>query len=225
MVSGWTAELSEGPMQRATTSVKLTKRIVDNADKDRGRHCLWDTELKGFGVQVEPTNTKTYIVRYRPKGLGRSGPRRFFKLGRHGDLTPDEAREQAKIVLGKVANGEDPAVSLKLERAALAESRHTLTFSKLSALFMCEHAEILRKASTASLYEILLRKHIEPRLGAALAHNLTRADVTALHLSMKTNQITANRVLSLISTVYSFAVRRDLLPEGVNPARGIEKYR
>ena len=211
-------------MTKVATSVRLTKRVVDSVDPSRGRHCLWDAELKGFGLQVEPTKTMTYIVRYRPKGLGRSGPRRFFKLGRHGDLTPEQARAQAKIILGRVANGEDPAADLKAARKAGARVQR-MTFSQLSALFLNEHAGVMSKAATASLYEILLRKHILPILGDCVAEELTRSEIAALHLAMRSNQITANRVVSLISTVYSFAARRSLVPESFNPARGVEKYR
>lgn len=57
---------------------RLTKRIVDQADGNRGRHYLWDGELRGFGLQVEKSGTKTYFVRYRPKGEGRDGVRRFY---------------------------------------------------------------------------------------------------------------------------------------------------
>ena len=87
-----------GDGMRRDADIKLTKRVIDQASSDR-RHYLWDCELRGFGIQIEMSGTKTYFVRYRPKGLGRNGPRRFFKLGRHGDLTPDEAREQAKATL------------------------------------------------------------------------------------------------------------------------------
>ena len=83
----------------------------------RGRHYLWDSELRGFGLSVEVSGTKTYFVRYRPKGQGRNGRRRFFKLGRHGDITPDQARDLAKGILGQVASGQDPAVELKADRA------------------------------------------------------------------------------------------------------------
>jgi len=90
-------------MGGATGRLKLTKRVIDQADMTKGRHFLWDSELRGFGISIEPTGTKTYFVRYRPKGHGRDGARRFYKLGRHGDITPDEARQQAKAILGQVA--------------------------------------------------------------------------------------------------------------------------
>ena len=124
---------------RRDAAVKLTKRVIDQASGDRARHYLWDSELRGFGVQVEQSGTKTYFVRYRPRGLGRNGPRRFFKLGRHGDLTPDEAREQAKKVLGAVADGQDPAVERSVERQTAASRREAMTFQDLSELFLMEH--------------------------------------------------------------------------------------
>ena len=124
---------------RRDAAVKLTKRVIDQASGDRGRHYLWDSELRGFGVQVEQSGTKTYFVRYRPRGLGRNGPRRFFKLGRHGDLTPDEARDQAKKVLGAVADGQDPAVERSVERQTAASRREAMTFQVLSELFLKGH--------------------------------------------------------------------------------------
>ena len=53
---------------------------------------VWDTELKGCALRVSESGTKSYVLRYRPRGTGRAGPRRFMALGRHGVLTPDEAR-------------------------------------------------------------------------------------------------------------------------------------
>jgi hypothetical protein len=58
------------------TSAKLTKRTVDSAVPRQGRYILWDTELKGFALRVAESGTKTYILRYRPRGTGRAGPRR-----------------------------------------------------------------------------------------------------------------------------------------------------
>jgi hypothetical protein len=93
----------------AESCVKLTNRTVDSAAAKPGRYTLWDTELKGFALRVAESGTKRYILRYRPRGAGRAGPRRFMVLGRHGAITPDEARGQAKAILGAVAAGQDPA--------------------------------------------------------------------------------------------------------------------
>ena len=70
--------------------------------------CLWDSELRGFGVKMTPAGTRTYLVQYRVGG--RRGRTRRVTIGQHGSpWTPDKAREQAKRILGQVANKEDPA--------------------------------------------------------------------------------------------------------------------
>src|SRR3954452_6575192 len=82
------------------TSVRLTKRAVEQALPKSARYILWDSDLPGFGVRVEVSGTKTYLVRYRPKGLGSAAPKRFVSLGRHGPVTAEQARAQALSILG-----------------------------------------------------------------------------------------------------------------------------
>ena len=66
------------------SSVKLTKRAIDAAPAGAARRIIWDTELRGFGVRIETSGTKTFLIRYRPKGNGRNGPKRFVTIGRYG---------------------------------------------------------------------------------------------------------------------------------------------
>lgn len=204
---------------------RLTKRIVDQADETRGRHYLWDRDVRGFGLQVEASGTKTYIIRYRPKGLGRDGPRRFIKLGRHGDLTAEQAREQAKIILGQVAMGRDPALERRLEREAEANKRASSSFAEGVERFMVDHATLKRKPTTAAYYRSLLCKYAVVQLGKRPADQITRNEIMELHRSLAGTPQTANRLVAVISSLYSFAAKRGLVPEGFNPARGIEKYR
>src|SRR5260370_23744363 len=114
------------------SSAKLTKRTVDAATPRPGRYIVWDTELKGFALRVAASGTKTYILRYRPRGTGRAGPRRFMVLGRHGVMTPDEARAQAKTILGAVAAGKDPPPTSGRRRIRRCRSRTSLNFSSAS---------------------------------------------------------------------------------------------
>ena len=58
---------------------RSTKRAVDDAAPRSERFIVWDVELKGFGRRVEPSGAKTFLVRYRPMGAGRSGAKRFMK--------------------------------------------------------------------------------------------------------------------------------------------------
>jgi hypothetical protein len=86
---------------------RITKRTVDSlrpTDKDS---YVWDLELAGFGVKITPTGRKVYLVQYRIGG--RKGRCRRVTIGPHGPLTPDQARAEARRLLGAVAVGQDPA--------------------------------------------------------------------------------------------------------------------
>ena len=92
---------------------KITKRIVDAAESDSKDFCIWDTEIKGFGLKVTPKGRKVYLAQYRVKGTARL---RKYTIGAHGSpWTPDKAREEAKSILGLVADGEDPAEKKAIE--------------------------------------------------------------------------------------------------------------
>ncbi len=42
--------------------LKLSKRTIDAAKPSESRYVLWDTELKGFGVRVESSGLKSFLV-------------------------------------------------------------------------------------------------------------------------------------------------------------------
>ena len=81
---------------------KLTARTVQAAKPGKGRFFVWDTELKGFGLAVHPSGQKSYVVRY----VSRTGRDRRLVLGRHGVLTPAEARKLAKQHLGSISGSQ-----------------------------------------------------------------------------------------------------------------------
>lgn len=61
-------------------------------------------ELRGFGVKVIASGLKTFVVQYR-NAQGRS---RRIMIGRYGVVTVEQARREAKTVLGQIARGVDP---------------------------------------------------------------------------------------------------------------------
>ena len=97
------------------TNPKLTKRVVDAAEPSAKRKTMWDGELRGFGLRIEPGGHKTFVVRYRAGG-GRSGVLRQTTLGRYGVVTLDEARTNARKLLGAAAAGGDPIGERKRAR-------------------------------------------------------------------------------------------------------------
>jgi integrase len=95
----------------ALSKLKLTDGVVARAVLSPGKNeaVLWDAEVGGFGLRIRPGGC-TWIVSYRPVGAGRSANMRRLKLGTPATIpTAAEARKLARITLGKVAAGGDPA--------------------------------------------------------------------------------------------------------------------
>jgi len=96
---------------------KLTKTAIDKIERNppaTGYKLHWD-ELRGFGVRVTADARLSYVVQGRVKGkelrytLGTGGTR--------GHLTVEQARDKAKSILGKMADGIDPREAKRAEKA------------------------------------------------------------------------------------------------------------
>jgi integrase len=195
---------------------RITKRVVDGLKPQAREFAIWDSKLPGFGVRVRPSGAMSYVVVYRA-GAGRGAPVRRFTIANVGKITPEAARGRAKAILGAVAHGRDPAGEKAVERGAL-------TISELADRFMAEHVEQKCKRETALFYRHLLDKVIRPEVGATKADKLTRAQVAKLHGSLRATPFQANRVLAVIGSMYAFAGRSGIVPEGTNPSRRIDKF-
>src|SRR6185437_9109748 len=53
---------SASPPSHNLPGQTLTKRTVDVTEKRGVRYCIWDSALPGFGLRVETSGTKTFIV-------------------------------------------------------------------------------------------------------------------------------------------------------------------
>jgi integrase len=232
-------------MVKAIRTAKLTKRAVDAApvDKDR-RYILWDEDLAGFGLRVEPSGRKTFVARYRTEG-GRSGVLRQESIGRFGTLTPDEARVRAKKTLGAAAGGSDPVGERKAAR------QKGITVAEVCDWYLEEAGagRILGrkgrpiKASTLATDRNRIDAHVRPLLGVKPVQSLEvkdieqmQADVTAGKTAVKPVKRgkrkrggvvrggagTAGRTLGMLRTIFEHAVRRGMIAS--NPAKGARKF-
>jgi Arm DNA-binding domain len=193
---------------------RISKRSVDAlacpAGKDR--EFLWDDGLSGFGAAAFPTGKKVYVCQYRQDGRSRRS-----NIGEHGRLTPDEARSEAKKLLGIVEGGSDPIAERKKERGVR-------TVAAVAEDFMNLHVATKRKDRTGGEYKRILKSRILPTLGSRRIMEVHRADVARLHAALATTPYEANRTLALISAIWTWAARRDEVGAELNPCMGIERY-
>jgi integrase len=137
-------------------------------------------------------------------------------IGEHGRLTPDEARSEAKKLLGAVEKGADPIA----ERRAASGVR---TFREVAEEFMRRHVASKRKARTHYEYELLLKVHIFPKLGSRHITDVRRVDVARLHSGLSDRPFVANRCLALVSSIWNWAARGEEVQFAGNPAKGIDR--
>jgi integrase len=196
---------------------KVTKRAVDalKPGPDGKEAVIWDTEVKGFGVRVQRGGTKSYIVHYRV-GTGRGAPIRKVTIGQHGSpWTPETARREAKRMLGR-GESDDPADRLARRKAP--------TMAELAERFLVEHAEAKCKSRTAAEYRWLVKRDILPVFAKRKVADISRDDIGKFHHGLRRTPYHANRVLAVLSKMFSLAERWRLRPDGSNPCRHIERF-
>lgn len=91
---------------------KLTKSFVDSLPSpESGQTFYRDSELKGFGLRVG-SNTRVYFAESK---INNKTVR--VTIGHHGIFTAEQARNEAKNVLGMIARGINPNDINKAEKA------------------------------------------------------------------------------------------------------------
>ncbi len=193
---------------------KLTVKSVEGIKPGPADVILWDTDLAGFGCKVTPKGKRSYFLYYRTK----EGQQRRPAIGVHGPLKPEAAREIAKRWLAEVAQGRDPSLTRTLDRGAP-------TVKELCARYLAEHAETRKKATSLRNDRRLIEAHVLPVLGSKKVAAITRAEIAALHHSLRKTPYEANRMLAVVSKMFGLAERWGLRPDASNPAKNIDRYR
>ncbi|AJY48166.1 tyrosine-type recombinase/integrase [Martelella endophytica] len=194
--------------------VKLTKRVVDTLKATDKEQVVWDDELRGFGIRIKPTGVKSYIVQYRNAG-GRSKRK---TLGRHGEITPDQARKLAAEVRHEVSKGGDPV-------AARAAWKAEPTVDDLMTEYVTSHVEVHNKPTTQAEVKRLVDRRIRPALGKLKVKEVTRQDIAKLHRNMRETPRQANFVLSVISKAFNLAEVWGYRNDGTNPVNKLQRYK
>ncbi len=210
---------------------RITKRTVDSLRATGREYVHWDGELKGFGVRVRASGSKSFVAVYRTGG--RSTPLRRVTIGAVGKIEASKARDEAKTILRGAELGEDRA-------AAKAKARVEMTLAQVCDLYLAEGCDT-KKASTIATDRGRIERHIKPLLGRKRVSEITRADIERFMRDVAAGKTaidewtrargraiveggkgTATRTVGLLGGIMSFAVSRQLRPD--NPVRGVKRY-
>jgi integrase len=192
---------------------KITKKSIDalrsKSVAEGKTNYLFDSELKGFGALATQKGVCSYFTQYRFGGTSKR-----VALGRHGNLTPDEARKLAKSELGKVAHGVDVAQAKK-------DARQKLTGATLKdAIERFLASEKGTGRYWAHKQARMLGKDMEPLHGRPVA-SIKRSDVLAVIDKVKMRSEAAARLLFVdLRPFFKWAVERELIE--ANPTLGMK---
>lgn len=192
--------------------INFTKKsIEDLLVPSKGWQYHYDTKVRGLGIGISSTGTRTFVV-YR-KIQGR--PERLT-LGRYPDLSIEQARNKATEANAQIAKGENPS---ELKR----EARKEMNLGELFNEFIEKHAKLHKKSwhRDQDQFQRYMAEWANKKLST-----LEKRDIQAIHAKVGAahGHYAANRLLALLHTVFSKAIDWDLWQKN-NPAQGIKKFR
>jgi integrase len=211
--------------------------VVDAAEFREKDYVIWDDDLPGFGLRVFASGKCSYVIQYRSAGRSRR-----YTIGLHGVWTPELARKEAKIQLGRVAQGDNPAEERQLDHKAITvKELCDLYLNDLKAGLILGKGGRPKKPTTIVTDTGRIHRHIIPLIGTRRVKDIVKADVNKVlkdimagktRVSVKTKKLrgkaivrggagTATRTVGLLGGILTYAVEAGIIE--INPAHGIRK--
>jgi integrase len=185
----------------------FTENYVKRVKREAAPFNVWDTGMRGLVLRVQPTGHRAFKFVYSH----RNRPR-WIHIG-DADIGLREARRIAAKHLAAVAEGRDPLTEARSRREAG-------TFGDLADKYL----ELKAKPENKSWGQArsLVEKYLFPRWKNLDAGTITLCDVLAVVDPLRMRApVQANQVLAAASAVFSWGVKRGMVP--LNPVRGVDR--
>ncbi len=210
----------------------ISKRSVDAATPAERDTFLWDDDgkgvVKGFGLKVSPTGNKVYIYQYRiaiPGAADRTPPKRYT-IGRHGDITAEQARDQARALAAMVARGIDPRqrdldeVAAHQEASKQAEEKARLEgellFEKVAERWLDAYENSKRRPSSVKQAKLVVERHLKKKLAGRPMPHIAKTELQAVIDAIPAKQRGMRRaVYAYARVLWRWAVVHDYAPSNL----------
>jgi integrase len=201
-------------------AVKLTKSIVDKINPVLNKDQVFyrDENLKGFALRVTSTGMKSFVVETRIEGKVKR-----ITLGKYGVITVEEARKQAKTLLGQIARGDNPIAEKKSNKIKL------MTLDSVFNDYLKARKDL--KEFTVTDYKNVLRQVMPDWLNKPLI-NITREMIAKRHAEygVTNSKARSNYAMRVLRAVFNFAVHEYQLENGqsiisINPVEYLSHTR
>lgn len=195
--------------------VKLTARnVLTLPPGPAGARATYrDAAVSGLELRVSASGSRSYRVRY-----GAEGAKAVTLKGDARVLALSDAHDKARAILGRVANGEDPAGELAAARRTRATDADTFEGLAGRLLRDADLADTTRRSWTWTL-----SRRVFPLLGDRSPVEITRPEVreAVARITERHGTSQGSEALKVARWVLARAVDADIIP--VNPAAGIRK--
>lgn len=175
--------------------LNITKAAVEALPPASGKNqeLYYDTRLPGFGVYVIPKGVKTYFVEGTVGGV-----KTRRKIGRHGVIFPDVAREEARWLLLGMAKGESP----------IPEEKRTHTLADAVSDYLkerCGSSGKQIKQKTKDGYQWLLDVPLKKWKGTPVGE-FDKLLIRTIHkeITDQSGPVCANNCLRMVRAVFNF---------------------
>ncbi|MBR0848810.1 tyrosine-type recombinase/integrase [Bradyrhizobium diazoefficiens] len=182
----------------------LTDRSVAALKPAAKRYLVFDDDVEGLAIQVQPSGGRSWVFHWTEKFR-----QRRVTIGKFPVWTVGKARTHAGKMRLKADAGEE-----------VIDQRGSLVAELIEA--WRETVKLTRRPSTATAYSYMIDKNIVPEFGKMQPKDITRNAVEAWHgrIAQQT-PIHANRVLGTLSSFMTW-LEHDKLVER-NVCRGVKR--
>jgi len=199
---------------------RLSDRFVQSvAPPASGRDVYIDSEAPGLELRVSEHGTKSWSIRYRPKG----GERKRTTYGAYPTITLAEARALAKEIAAAAARGVDlPEQQERQREDERKADKRPKTVGELLDRYVEQHCR--KNQRRWKLTERMFDAHVKPAIGNRPLTELRRGDLVELLDDLQNEKglrAQVNRVRSQVVAALSWAVEREYLD--TSPAAAIKK--
>ena len=192
----------------AKTHLSLTGNVARRKSLSAG--VIWDVDLPGFGLRVQPTGHKAWVVKFRERRQ-----QRFVTLGPYPTLAAETARAEARALLERAAlDGLPTRPKIKSAPA----------FREYAKQFWQDYTRHW-KPSTIRGNANILRRELLPRFGDLALDTIVRSDVLRWRDDMAARQGTFNRALPLLAVMLAYSEQLGYRRKGSNPCKGTPRYK
>lgn len=197
-------------------NVNLSADFVRTAVCPEGKSKIdyYDNAITGFILECRSSGGKTFSLRYRDP----HGKQCQHKIGDAASISYDKARQAATVLRSRVVLGESPSEERKTKR-------QVPTLAEFAADRYMPFVKGYKRSWDSD--DSYLRNHVLPKFGSCHLDEIKQEAVIAFHHAMKANgyaAATANRMVILLSYMYTIAKKFKVAGAENNPAAGVPLF-